>query len=104
MGRESFNVVPIVEVAYENDMWLQLPLETSRALLELYWSEDETGYGYTFDWGQQHGPDHYLLDFNTGMQRSVRNGTLRNIRVIWIDERLVTPRWTGQPIGTFVPS
>ena len=92
------DVVPIVEVAYPNDMWKQLPLETSRGLLEEYWK----GYhsGYTWDWGQQHGKDHYILDFNTGIQRNVDSGTIRHIRVIWLHPALATPHWTGQTIGT----
>ena len=92
----SPNEVPIVEVAYENDMWMQLPLETSRDLLEIHWKGAKSGY--TWDWGQQHGKENYILDFNTGMQRSVQAGTIRNIRVIWLHPALLTPYWTGQTI------
>ena len=90
--------VPIVEVAYENDMWWQIPPETSRELLELHWEGHNSGY--TWDWGQQHGKDHYILDFNTGVQRSVHSGTIRNIRVIWLEPALDTPHFTGQTFLT----
>ena len=98
--------VPIIEVAFNNDMWWSIPQVMSQGLYERY-LHGEQDIGYTWDWGEHRtgswvhdGQDtsinRYILDFDAREQGNLDNGCLRTIRVVWVDHADLAPRWTGQ--------
>ena len=98
--------VPIIEVAFNNDMWWSIPQVMSQGLWEKYLRGEED-IGYTWDWGERRtgsyvhdGQDtsinRYILDFDAREQRNLDNGRRRTIRVVWVNHADVAPRWTGQ--------
>ena len=98
--------VPIIEVAFNNDMWWSIPQVMSQGLYEKY-SHGEQDIGYTWDWGERRtgsyvhdGQDtsinRYILDFDAREQRNLDNGRRRTIRVVWVNHADVAPCWTGQ--------
>ena len=98
--------VPIIEVAFNNDMWWSIPQVMSQGLYEKY-LHGEQDIGYTWDWGERRtgsyvhdGQDtsinRYILDFDAREQRNPDNGRRRTIRVVWVDHADLAPRWTGQ--------
>ena len=98
--------VPIIEVAFNNDMWWSIPQVMSLGLYEKY-LHGEQDIGYTWDWGERRtGPwvhdgqdtsiNRYIPDFDAREQRNLDNGRLRTIRVVWVDHADLAPRWTGQ--------
>ena len=97
--------VPIIEVAFNNDMWWSIPQVMSQGLYEKY-LHGEQDIGYTWDWGKRRtgsyvhdGQDtsinRYILDFDAREQRNLDNGRRRTIRVVWVNHADVAPRWTG---------
>ena len=97
--------VPIIEVAFKNDMWWSLPRGMSSEVYETY-LQGEDG-GYTWDWGDSRdgawAPEgevtsinRYVINFITMEQRNLENGRLRSIRIIWVGSDSVQPRWSGQ--------
>ena len=98
--------VPIIEVAFNNDMWWSIPQVMSQGLYERY-LHGEQDIGYTWDWGERRtgsyvhdGQDtsinRYILDFDAREQRNLDNGRRRTIRVVWVDHADLAARWTGQ--------
>ena len=81
--------VPIIEVAFNNDMWWSIPQVMSQRLWEKYLRGEED-IGYTWDRSR------YILDFDAREQRDLDNGRRRTIRVVWVDHADLAPRWTGQ--------
>ena len=66
--------VPIIEVAFNNDMWWSIPQVMSQGLYEKY-LHGEQDIGYTWDWGkhrtgswvhdnQETSINRYLIDFD----------------------------------------
>ena len=98
--------VPIIEVAFNNDMWWSIPQVMAQGLYEKY-LHGEQDIGYTWDWverrtgswvheDQKTSINRYLINFDTRVQTNIDNGRLRTIRVAWVDHADVAPRWTGQ--------
>ena len=98
--------IPIIEVAFNNDMWWSFPQVMSQGLYEKY-LHGEQDIGYTWDWGERRtgsyvhdGQDtsinRYILDFDAREQRNLDNGRRRTIRVVWVDHADLVPRSTGQ--------
>ena len=94
--------VPIIEVAFNNDMWWSIPQVMSQGLYEKY-LHGEQDIGYTWDWGERRtgsyvhdGQDtsinRYILDFDAREQRNLDNGRRRKIRVVWVDYADLAPR------------
>ena len=101
----QFGKVPIIEVAFKNDMWWSIPQEMSQGLYEKHLQGENAGY--TWDWGetragswvndnQDTSLNRYVIDFDAMVQKYIDNGRLRTIRIAWLDPAGVAPRWTGQ--------
>ena len=99
-------VVPIVEVAFRNDMWWSMPQALSAALVAtMNRGEDAV---YTWDWGPDGrkgswAPDgattsvnRYMLDFRRMVQRNMDNNRERSIRIVYVQESQVTAGRSGE--------
>ena len=111
-SRTSAEQVPIIEVAFKNDLWWSIPRAASRHLYE----ELEQGLdaGYIWDWrepmtaswvneGEETSinrtriqPATNIIDFIAKQQKNIDTGGLRTIRVAWVSPADVEPRWTGE--------
>ena len=100
------NTYPVIEIAFRNDKWWQLPKDMSDEILSKFLA-NEKGIGYTWDWGdQRYGswrPDdettsinRYLLDFETGTQTNIDTKRKRTFRIAWVDLDLLQAVKTGE--------
>ena len=107
MARRSAPFVPVVEVAFPNDMWWSMPEELSEQLVARR-NEGQDAV-YTWDWGRNGrtgswSPDgastsvnRYAIDFQLMVQTNIDNGRQRSIRIIYVRREDVTARrGTGQ--------
>ena len=84
----SLGQVPILEVAYGNDMWWTLPQQSWHMIYEKYLQSETAVY----TWNREN----YEIDFQTMTQRDMHhNDRLRSIRIAWLDPAAVEPVWTG---------
>ena len=102
---EQSERIPIIEVAFKNDMWWSIPPQMSAELYAKFKAGQDAGY--TWDWGderkgswkpddQETSINRYVIDFALGKQVNIDNGRTRTIRVIWILQKDATPpQWTG---------
>ena len=100
------NTYPVIEIAFRNNKWWQLPKETSDEILSKFLA-NEKDIGYTWDWGdQRYGSwrpndeptsiNRYLLDFETKTQRNIDTQRERSFRISWVDLDLVKAVKTGR--------
>ena len=106
MARGSAPLVPIVEVAFRNDMWWSMPQELSQQLIARM-TEGENAV-YTWNWGENGrtgswAPDgestsinRYIHDFELKLQTNMDNGRQRSIRIVYVRREDVTARCTGE--------
>jgi hypothetical protein len=104
--RENLGLIPIVEVAFNSDMWWSIPEEISRQLYENYSSGLDAGY--TWDWGPdgRRGswqPDdietrinRYKIDFVNMVQTNIDNERKRSVRIVWVRPEDVLACFTGE--------
>ena len=109
-GAAQFGKVPIIEVAYKNDMWWSIPGDISQQLYAHHLQSENAVY--VWDWGnhrtgswqpddQETSINRYTIDFDKMEQENMDNGRRRTIRIAWLDPAGLPPRWTGQiPEGT----
>ena len=97
--------VPIIEVAFKNDMWWSIPMDMSRLIYQEY--EQDKDACYTWDWGnartgswvhedEETSINRYVIDFRAMQQKNIDNGRLRTIRIVWVRLADIEPRWTGE--------
>ena len=106
MARGSAPLVPIVEVAFRNDMWWSMPQELSQQLIARMTAGENAVY--TWNWGENGrigswAPDgqttsinRYMHDFELMLQRNIDNGRQRSIRIVYVRDEDVTARCTSQ--------
>ena len=106
LARNGVHLVPIVEVAFRNDMWWAIPQELSRELVARRAANENAVY--CWDWGEQgrrgsYAPEgettslnRYIVDFELMRQRNLDNGRERSIRIVYICNEDVMPSRTGQ--------
>ena len=101
-------MLPVIEVAFENNTWWSLPRDVSQNILELH-SQGQDAI-YTWDWEKNRpgswmpeGPDgphstinRYRVDLINMLQTNIDNGRKRSVRVAWVRADHAEPRWTGQ--------
>ena len=106
MATEHAEKVPVIGIAFKNEIWWALPQEMSQALYDKYLA-NEADIGYTRDSGDSRSgswkPDdeettinRCLIDFEAGLQRNIDNNRHRTMRVVWVNPSSITARWTGQ--------
>jgi hypothetical protein len=98
---------PVIEIAFRNGLWWQLPKWMSNQLLGKY-QANEQDIGYTWDWGDARNgswrPDdetttsinRYLLNFETWEQTNIDNQRKRTFRIAWVDVTHQQPVKTGE--------
>ena len=91
--------IPIIQVAFKNEMWWSIPPDVSAAMFALFAAGQDAVF--TWSWGESRlgsevPMDRYMIYFDRKLQKNLDNGRLRTIRVIWIDKEDATPEWTGQ--------
>jgi len=102
---ESAALIPIIEVAFRNNMWWSIPANISAELYAQFQAGNDAVY--TYDWGDQRQgswrPDNedttinrYHIDFTTMTQKNIDNGRLRTVRIVWAADVSTHPQWTGQ--------
>ena len=114
-SRTSAEQVPIIEVAFKNDLWWSIPRAASRDLYEEF--EQGLDAGYIWDWREQQTgswvnegeetsinrmriqPATKIRNCITKQQKKKDTRGLRTIRVAWVSRSDVEPRWTGQKIS-----
>ena len=101
------SMIPVIEIAFRNDMWWSLPVNMSQQLYDRF-QPNETDIGYTWDWGntragswapdgQETSINRYLPDFETMQQRNLDNNKRESFRIAWMrPEPAVPARWTGE--------
>ena len=89
---EDTESIPIVEVAYGNDMWWSMPRELSAGLYAQYMAADPTGAIPTYVWEERT----YTIDFEAMVQTNNANGRKRSIRFVHVLLAETTPLCTGQ--------
>ena len=110
-------MVPILEVAFRNDMWWSLPVDLSALLFEQYennqnaiyiwdWEDDHQNAVFTDIWGDDWDfrpggepttINRYRVNFLTWEQENMDNGRRRSVRLVWtITGSVQPPRWTGE--------
>ena len=98
--------VPIIQIAFRNDMWWSMPQELSHQIYQCY-AEGWCEAGYVWDWGAQRDGSYcpegkttslnrYVLNFSTMQQQNIDNGRLRSFRIIWMDDSEVQAKWCGE--------
>ena len=106
MACGSAPLVPIVEVAFRNDMWWSMPqvlsqqliarmTEVENAVYTWNWSEN----GRTGSWapdGESTSVNRYMHDFELMLERNIDNGRQRSIRIVYVRREDVTARCTGE--------
>ena len=98
--------MPIIEVAYRNDMWWSIPSGTSHALYQKHLEGENASYVWVWDYrdgsfvmDEQTTPiSRYVIDFDEKLQTNLDNGRRRTIRIVWIDQDDEEPRYTGQKL------
>ena len=97
--------IPIIQVAFKNEMWWSIPPDVSAYLFALFaagqdavftWNWGESRLGSWSPDGQNTNINRYMIYFERKLQKNLDNGRLRTIRVIWIDKEDATPEWNGQ--------
>ena len=97
--------IPIFEVAFRNGMWWSIPAAMSQQIYHKYTNQENAGY--TWDWGDARAgswqPDgeetsinRYMIDFEAWEQRNLDNNRRRSVRLVWVTEEMVDPKWIGQ--------
>ena len=96
LNSQTAEKYPVIEIAFPNDKWWQLPKWMSDRLLTKY-QANEIDVGYTWDWGDERNgswrPDdetttsinRYLLNFETWEQTNIDNQRKRTFRIAWVD-------------------
>jgi hypothetical protein len=101
-----WSLLPVIEIAYTNGMWWPLPPIESQLLYDKYVA-DETGIGYTWDWGNSRfgswvrdgvktSISRYSLDFTCMEQTNIDNKRKRSFRIAWVLPDQIEARWTGE--------
>ena len=97
---------PIFQVAFPNGMWWSIPASVSQEIYLKYMNGEDVVY--TWDWGQDGragswAPDgqatkinRYMIDFQAWEQRNIDNNRRRSVRLSWVTEGHVEPKWDGQ--------
>ena len=80
--------MPIIEVAFPNDMWWSIPSGTSHALYQKHLEGENVGYAW--DWGE------YVFDFDEKVVTNVHNHRRHTIRLVWLDPVDEHARCTGE--------
>ena len=80
--------VPIIEVAFRDNMWCAMPPELSARLC----AQALAGEGVSYTWGERS----YTLDFEAMVQTNTANGRRRTIRIVHVGPDETTPLWTGE--------
>ena len=97
--------VPIIEVAFKKDMWWSIPQEESAEIYQQFLKGKDAGY--IWDWrdsrsgswapnGETTTINRYVVDLHAKQQRNIDNGSLRSVRVVWMDRSDLCPAWNGQ--------
>jgi hypothetical protein len=100
------SLVPVIEIAYTNGMWWPLGQIDSQLLYDKYVA-DETGIGYTWDWGNSRfgswvrdgvktSISRYTLDFAWMEQTNIDNKRKRSFRIAWVLPDQIEAHWTGE--------
>ena len=90
--------IPIIQVAFKNEMWWSIPPDVSAYLFALFAAGQDAVFTWpSWNWGASYKKKHrYMIYFDRKLQKNLDNGRLRTIRVIWIDKEDATPEWNGQ--------
>ena len=99
-------LIPIIEVAFKDNMWWSIPECDSRVLYEKMEHGGEDGV-YIWNWGEKRigswAPEgqatnisRYVLDYMQRCQHNIDSHSIRSMRVAWVRPADVTPRWTGE--------
>ena len=97
--------VPIIEVAFKNDMWWSIPAELSAQIYQKYLGGEDAGY--TWDWGDSRSGswapegvktkiNRYTIDFHTWEQVNIDNGRRRSVRLVFVYGGNAEANWNGQ--------
>lgn len=96
---------PILEVAFNNDMWWSMPKQLSQQLFDEYaagrnvsfmWDWGGTRSGSFSPGGHETPYNRYTIDFAQMIQTNSDNSRKRSVRWIWICENDLAPVWSGQ--------
>ena len=101
--------VPIIEIAYGEDMWWSLPAGFSRELLATH-AKGAALVSYVWDWqgkragsycpeGKKTTLSRYMLDFITFKQTNTDTHRVRSFRIIRVPQEPVEAWWTGQIVS-----
>ncbi len=85
--------VPIVHVAFRNNMWWSLPKDLSALIYMDCLAGRESGY--TYDWGPPGTLARYTIDFNSMIQTNAQSGRARSVRIAWVREQDIVAAVTG---------
>ena len=106
LGPQGQWLIPIIQVAYHNDLWWSIPAEMSGQLYDHYCMGRDARY--TWDWGPQGRigswkPDgeemhinRYMVDFVNMVQTNIDNNRKRSVRIVWMRAQDMQARFTGQ--------
>jgi hypothetical protein len=99
--------VPIIEVAFKNGMWWQMPLELSQSIMNEHMTTNNSIVAFIWEWGDTRrgswqGPEgegstinRYTLDFDSWEQTNSDNQRKRSFRVAWVSSAHINPISTG---------
>ena len=89
------NVVPIVEVAFKDNMWWSIPFDISQAIVG-YMQGGSQGASWVYDWGENGRPgtyyengmptrfSRYIIDFDTMTQTNSDTHNKRKVRIVYM--------------------
>ena len=98
-------LIPIIEVAFKDNMWWSLPECDSRVLYEKFrkgedgvcignWGEKR--FGSWVNDGEATNISRYVIYYMQKCQHNIDSHSIRSMRVAWVRPADVTPRWTGE--------
>ena len=99
-------LIPIVEVAFRNNLWWSIPKEMSQQIVEKMRNNEDARY--TWDWGpnvrlgswRPHGEqtsiNRYQINFGIMKQTNIDNGRQRSIRIVYVRPEDVDADFTGE--------
>ena len=88
MGLGNLECFPIIEVAFNKEMWWSMSPKLSAELF----AKCKAGQEARYTWEGRT----YIIDFVRKEQRNLDNDRIRTIRVSWILAEDATALWTGQ--------
>ena len=99
-GQPTEDPIPIVQVAFADEMWLSLPLAMSRRVYEKMLAGENAQYEWLSDnpKKRKRTVNRYEIDWASKTQRNLENGRKRSCRIVWGRQEDVDPVFTGETV------